>query len=75
MSEAKKPKIEVNSVNETDTYGQFVWEPLPRGYGITLGNSLRRILLSGLPGSAVNAIRIDGVLHCLLYTSPSPRDS
>jgi len=63
MSEAKRTKIEVSSVNETNTYGQFVWEPLPRGYGITLGNSLRRILLSGLPGSAVNAIRIDGVLH------------
>ncbi|MEI6286540.1 MAG: DNA-directed RNA polymerase subunit alpha [Bacillota bacterium] len=63
MSETKKPKIEVNGIDETNTYGQFVWEPLPRGYGITLGNSLRRILLSGLPGSAVNAIRIDGVLH------------
>lgn len=63
MSEAKRTKIEVSSVNETYTYGQFVWEPLPRGYGITLGNSLRRILLSSLPGSAVKSIKIDGVLH------------
>ena len=63
MSEAKRTKIEMSSVSETATYGKFVWEPLPRGYGITLGNSLRRILLSSLPGTAVTSIQIEGVLH------------
>jgi len=61
--EIEKPKIECVSMSEDNTYGKFVVEPLERGYGITLGNSLRRILLSSLPGVAVTSIKIDGVLH------------
>lgn len=61
MLEIEKPRIE--TVELDGNYGKFVVEPLERGYGITLGNSLRRILLSSLPGAAVTAIRIDGVLH------------
>ncbi len=61
MIEIEKPKIEIQE--KTSTYGKFVVEPLERGYGSTLGNSLRRILLSSLPGSAVTSIKIDGVLH------------
>ncbi len=63
MIEINKPVIE--SVEEIDdgSYGKFVVEPLERGYGITMGNSLRRVLLSSLPGAAVTAIRIEGVLH------------
>jgi DNA-directed RNA polymerase subunit alpha len=61
MIEIEKPKIETVEINST--YGKFAVEPLERGYGITLGNSLRRILLSSLPGAAVTSIRIDGVLH------------
>lgn len=61
MLEIEKPRIE--TVESTETYGKFVVEPLERGYGITLGNSLRRILLSSLPGAAVTSVRIDGVLH------------
>ena len=62
MIEIEKPKIEwVNK--DGDSYGQFVVEPLERGYGITLGNSLRRILLSSLPGAAVTTVKIEGVLH------------
>lgn len=63
MIEIEKPKIECVATSEDQTYGKFVVEPLERGYGITLGNSLRRILLSSLPGVAVNSIKIDGVLH------------
>ena len=63
MLEIEKPKIECVETRENGTYGKFVVEPLERGYGITLGNSLRRILLSSLPGVAANAIKIDGVLH------------
>lgn len=63
MIEIEKPKIECVDVREDNTYGKFVVEPLERGYGITLGNSLRRILLSSLPGVAVKTIKIDGVLH------------
>ncbi|MDP5276909.1 DNA-directed RNA polymerase subunit alpha [Chengkuizengella axinellae] len=63
MIEIEKPKIETVSVSEDGTYGKFVVEPLERGYGTTLGNSLRRILLSSLPGAAVSSIQIDGVLH------------
>lgn len=63
MIEIEKPKIECVSSSEDNTYGKFVVEPLERGYGITLGNSLRRILLSSLPGVAVTSIKIDGVLH------------
>ncbi|MEG6616923.1 DNA-directed RNA polymerase subunit alpha [Peptococcaceae bacterium 1198_IL3148] len=63
MLEIEKPKIEIVDTNDDNTYGKFVLEPLERGYGITLGNSLRRILLSSLPGAAVTAIKIEGVLH------------
>ena len=61
MLEIEKPKIECEELN--DDYGKFVVEPLERGYGITLGNSLRRILLSSLPGAAVTSVKIDSVLH------------
>lgn len=63
MIEIEKPKIETVTVSEDGTYGKFVVEPLERGYGTTLGNSLRRILLSSLPGAAVTSVQIDGVLH------------
>ncbi len=63
LIEIEKPKIECVESSEDNTYGKFVVEPLERGYGITLGNSLRRILLSSLPGVAVTSIKIDGVLH------------
>ncbi|HHT42953.1 MAG TPA: DNA-directed RNA polymerase subunit alpha [Firmicutes bacterium] len=61
MIEIEKPRIE--KVELTDNYGKFVVEPLERGYGLTLGNALRRILLSSLPGTAVTSVHIDGVLH------------
>ncbi len=61
MIEIEKPRIEI--VELTEDYGKFVVEPLERGYGLTLGNSLRRILLSSLPGTAVTSVHIDGVLH------------
>jgi DNA-directed RNA polymerase subunit alpha len=61
--EIEKPKIETVELNDEGTYGRFVVEPLERGYGTTLGNSLRRILLSSLPGAAVTSVQIDGVLH------------
>lgn len=61
MIEFEKPNI--TEVDESTNYGKFVVEPLERGYGTTLGNSLRRILLSSLPGAAVSSIQIDGVLH------------
>jgi DNA-directed RNA polymerase subunit alpha len=63
LIEIEKPKIECVESSEDNTFGKFVVEPLERGYGITLGNSLRRILLSSLPGVAVTSIKIDGVLH------------
>lgn len=63
MIEIEKPKIECIQSSDDNAYGKFVIEPLERGYGITLGNSLRRILLSSLPGVAVQSIKIDGVLH------------
>jgi DNA-directed RNA polymerase subunit alpha len=63
MLEMEKPTIECVERNQDGTYGKFVIEPLERGYGTTLGNSLRRILLSSLPGAAVTSIRIEGVLH------------
>jgi DNA-directed RNA polymerase subunit alpha len=58
-----EPKIEIVEQAEDGTYGKFVVEPLERGYGITLGNSLRRVLLSSLPGAAPKSVKIDGVLH------------
>ncbi len=57
------PNIEVATISEDKKYGKFVVEPLERGYGITLGNSLRRIMLASLPGAAVSQVKIDGVLH------------
>lgn len=63
MIEMEKPRIECVESTDDNAYGKFVIEPLERGYGITLGNSLRRILLSSLPGAAVTSIKIDGVLH------------
>lgn len=63
MLEIEKPKIECVESTEDGSYGRFVVEPLERGYGITLGNSLRRILLSSLPGVAANSVKIEGVLH------------
>ncbi|MFT8470552.1 DNA-directed RNA polymerase subunit alpha [Oenococcus sp.] len=61
MIEFQKPTI--STVEESEKYGKFVAEPLERGYGTTLGNSLRRVLLSSLPGAAINSVQIDGVLH------------
>ena len=63
MIEIEKPTIECIHSDEDKNYGKFVVEPLERGYGTTLGNSLRRILLSSLPGAAVTSIKIDGILH------------
>ena len=57
------PKMVSKEISDDARYGKFVWEPLERGYGITLGNSLRRVLLSSLPGAAVTCVKIDGVLH------------
>ena len=59
----EKPKIEIAEISDDKRYGRFVVEPLERGYGTTLGNSLRRIMLSSLPGAAVSQVKIDGVLH------------
>lgn len=63
MFDFNKPKITIEDVSEDKKYGKFVVEPLERGYGTTLGNSLRRIMLSSLPGAAVSQVKIDGVLH------------
>ncbi|MDI3536447.1 DNA-directed RNA polymerase subunit alpha [Eubacteriaceae bacterium ES2] len=63
MIEFEKPVIEIVDKNEDDKFGRFVIEPLERGYGTTLGNSLRRIMLSSLPGVAVTSVKIEGVLH------------
>src|SRR5699024_4435179 len=63
MIEIEKPRIEILELSDDKTYGKFVVEPLERGYGTTLGNSLRRVLLSSLPGAAVSSVKIQGVLH------------
>ena len=63
MIEIEKPRIDVQDVSDDGSYGKFVVEPLERGYGITLGNSLRRVLLSSLPGVAATSIKIDGIVH------------
>ena len=63
MFEFNKPKIDIIEISDDHKYGQFVVEPLERGYGTTLGNSLRRIMLSSLPGAAVSSIKVDGVVH------------
>ena len=77
----KPAKLDVQ-LSDDKAFAKITAEPLEKGYGLTLGNSLRRILLSSIRGTAVTSIQIDGVLHeftsikgCLLYTSPSPRDS
>ena len=63
MFDFEKPRIEIAEISEDKRYGRFVVEPLERGYGITLGNSLRRIMLSSLPGAAVSQIHIEGIEH------------
>lgn len=63
MLDFQKPKIEIVELSDDKKYGKFVVEPLERGYGTTLGNSLRRIMLSSLPGAAVSRVKIDGVRH------------
>ena len=63
MIEFEKPNIECLEVDDTNNYAKFVCEPLERGYGVTIGNSLRRILLSSLPGCAITSVKINGVLH------------
>lgn len=63
MIEFEKPNIECLEVDDTNNYAKFVCEPLERGYGVTIGNSLRRIMLSSLPGCAITSVKIDGVLH------------
>ena len=63
MIEIERPRIEIVEVSDAGRYGKFVIEPLERGFGTTLGNSLRRVLLSSLPGVAIKSVKIDGVLH------------
>ena len=63
MFDFEKPRIDIEEISDDKKYGRFVVEPLERGYGTTLGNSLRRIMLSSLPGTAVSQIKIDGVVH------------
>lgn len=63
MMEIERPKIDTQSLSPDGRYGKFVVEPLERGFGTTLGNSLRRVLLSSLPGVAVTSVKIDGVVH------------
>ena len=63
MFDFEKPRIEIAEISNDKKFGRFICEPLERGYGTTLGNSLRRIMLSSLPGTAVSQVRIDGVLH------------
>ncbi len=63
MFDFNKPNIEITEISEDKRHGRFVVEPLERGYGTTLGNSLRRIMLSSLPGAAISQVKIDGVLH------------
>ncbi len=69
MFDFEKPKIEIAEISDDKKYGRFVVEPLERGYGTTLGNSLRRIMLSSLPGAAVSSVKIEGIKHEL---SPIP---
>ncbi len=63
MFDFEKPNIEIAEISEDNSYGKFVVEPLERGYGLTLGNSLRRIMLSSLPGAAISQVKIEGVQH------------
>ena len=66
MFDFEKPRIEIAEISEDNKYGRFVVEPLERGYGTTLGNSLRRIMLSSLPGAAVSAVKIKAPDTCRL---------
>ena len=63
MIEFERPNIECTKIDDKNNYAKFVCEPLERGYGVTIGNSLRRILLSSLPGCAITSVKIDGILH------------
>ena len=63
FKKAKSPEIEIAEIASDGSYGRFVFEPLDRGFGMTIGNSLRRVLLSSLPGVAVTSVKIDGVQH------------
>ena len=63
MIEIEKPRIEVEELSSDGQFGRFVVEPLERGFGITLGNALRRVLLSSLPGAAITSVKINGVVH------------
>ena len=63
MIEFERPNIECTKIDDKTNYARFVCEPLERGYGVTVGNSLRRILLSSLPGCSITSVKIDGVLH------------
>lgn len=63
MFDFEKPNIEIAEISDDKRYGRFIVEPLERGYGTTLGNSLRRIMLSSLPGAAVSQVKIEGVPH------------
>lgn len=74
MIEFEKPNIKCLELDEVKNYAKFVCEPLERGYGITIGNSLRRILLSSLPGSAITSVKIDGVLHEFITISDVVED-
>ena len=56
-------KLNVDTISSTDTYGKFIFQPLDRGFGITLGNALRRVLLTSIPGAAITNVKMDGVLH------------
>ena len=76
MVEIEKPRITCLDAPEDPSYGKYVVEPLERGYGMTLGNSLRRILLSSLPGFAATSVKIQGVQHefstCPIPSAPPP---
>ena len=63
MISFEKPEYKITESNESSHYAQFVLEPLERGFGTTIGNALRRVMLNSLPGSAVTSIKIEGVLH------------
>ena len=63
MSNAMDLKLNVDTISSTDTYGKFIFQPLDRGFGITLGNALRRVLLTSIPGAAITNVKMDGVLH------------
>ena len=72
----KPTQLDGKPGNDPARQATLVAEPLERGFGLTLGNALRRVLMSSLQGAAITSVQIDNVLHefCLLYTSPSPRD-